>query len=219
MAICREIEPHPCLSQTPRIKPPALRPGDTSASWRRPAISSADLFEAGCNALRNRLPAIYLDSSSTATSTSPVGRAPRPRIGRDVRARRCAGHPLRPRWLRLRTTCSTSIRQRSRPTQNLRRLQRPHQPADLFLRRGGLVTFQAPWSPKTCGARGRRFRLLASRAPARRLGRDPASPGVRALVPGDAEGILYGGCLSMLVASLGTPYEIRTDGTSSFLKM
>ena len=42
--------------------------------------------------------------------------------------------------------------------------------------------------------------------------------GVRTLVPGDAEGISYGGCLSILVASLGTPYEIRTEGTILFLE-
>jgi muramoyltetrapeptide carboxypeptidase len=42
--------------------------------------------------------------------------------------------------------------------------------------------------------------------------------GARALVPGKAEGISYGGCLSILVASLGTPYEIRTDGTILFLE-
>jgi muramoyltetrapeptide carboxypeptidase len=30
---------------------------------------------------------------------------------------------------------------------------------------------------------------------------------------GTAEGKLYGGCLSMLAASLGTPYAIRTEGT------
>ncbi len=32
------------------------------------------------------------------------------------------------------------------------------------------------------------------------------------------EGILYGGCLSILVASLGTPYEIRTAGTILFIE-
>src|ERR1700704_949770 len=42
--------------------------------------------------------------------------------------------------------------------------------------------------------------------------------GARTLVPGEAEGIVYGGCLSILVASLGTPYEIRTDGTILFLE-
>ena len=38
------------------------------------------------------------------------------------------------------------------------------------------------------------------------------------LVRGAAEGILYGGCLSLLVESLGTPYEIRTAGTILFLE-
>lgn len=35
---------------------------------------------------------------------------------------------------------------------------------------------------------------------------------------GTAEGKLYGGCLSLLVASLGTPYEIHTDDTILFLE-
>lgn len=38
------------------------------------------------------------------------------------------------------------------------------------------------------------------------------------LVPGSAEGMLYGGCLSMLAASLGTPYEIHTEGTILFIE-
>jgi muramoyltetrapeptide carboxypeptidase len=42
--------------------------------------------------------------------------------------------------------------------------------------------------------------------------------GAYGLVDGTAEGILYGGCLSILVASLGTPYEIRTEGTILFLE-
>ena len=46
----------------------------------------------------------------------------------------------------------------------------------------------------------------------------PLNPGVKALIDGNAEGILYGGCLSILVASLGTPYEIKTDGTILFLE-
>ena len=41
---------------------------------------------------------------------------------------------------------------------------------------------------------------------------------VSALCDGEAEGILYGGCLSILVASLGTPYQIRTAGTILFLE-
>lgn len=45
---------------------------------------------------------------------------------------------------------------------------------------------------------------------------DPKTVG--ALVRGEAEGRLYGGCLSMLTASLGTPYEVRTDGTILFIE-
>ena len=41
---------------------------------------------------------------------------------------------------------------------------------------------------------------------------------VEPLVKGRAEGILYGGCLSLLVASLGTPYEIETEGKILFLE-
>jgi muramoyltetrapeptide carboxypeptidase len=42
--------------------------------------------------------------------------------------------------------------------------------------------------------------------------------GAKPLVTGEAEGILYGGCLSMLASSLGTPYEIRTTGTILFIE-
>ncbi len=45
-----------------------------------------------------------------------------------------------------------------------------------------------------------------------------ADSGAKGLVEGAAEGILYGGCLSILVASLGTPYEIKTAGTILFLE-
>jgi muramoyltetrapeptide carboxypeptidase len=42
--------------------------------------------------------------------------------------------------------------------------------------------------------------------------------GAKPLVQGAAEGILYGGCLSLLVAAFGTPYDIQTDGTILFLE-
>jgi muramoyltetrapeptide carboxypeptidase len=41
---------------------------------------------------------------------------------------------------------------------------------------------------------------------------------VEPLAEGSAEGMLYGGCLSLLCASLGTPYEIHTKGTILFLE-
>lgn len=42
--------------------------------------------------------------------------------------------------------------------------------------------------------------------------------GLEMLRPGAARGILYGGCLSLLVASLGTPYAARTEGKLLFLE-
>jgi muramoyltetrapeptide carboxypeptidase len=42
--------------------------------------------------------------------------------------------------------------------------------------------------------------------------------GAKPLVAGEAEGILYGGCLSLLVAALGTPQEIHTDNTVLFIE-
>ena len=42
--------------------------------------------------------------------------------------------------------------------------------------------------------------------------------GVEALRTGTAQGKLYGGCLSMLVASLGTPFEILTEDTILFIE-
>jgi muramoyltetrapeptide carboxypeptidase len=46
----------------------------------------------------------------------------------------------------------------------------------------------------------------------------PLNAGVTRLVDGETEGVLYGGCLSILVASLGTPYEVKTGGTILFLE-
>jgi len=46
----------------------------------------------------------------------------------------------------------------------------------------------------------------------------PLNDGVKALVDGEAEGVLYGGCLSILVASLGTPFDIQTEDAILFLE-
>lgn len=45
-----------------------------------------------------------------------------------------------------------------------------------------------------------------------------AESGVKSLASGSAEGTLYGGCLSMLAESLGTPYEIKTENTILFIE-
>jgi len=45
-----------------------------------------------------------------------------------------------------------------------------------------------------------------------------STDGVEVLKPGRARGRLYGGCLSMLVASLRTRFEVRTEGTILFIE-
>jgi len=50
------------------------------------------------------------------------------------------------------------------------------------------------------------------------FGYDAAEEDVTTLVPGEAEGKLYGGCLSMLAASLGTPFEVQPRDTILFLE-
>lgn len=45
-----------------------------------------------------------------------------------------------------------------------------------------------------------------------------ASEGLRVLQSGRAEGVMYGGCLSILTASLGTPFAPQTEGKLLFLE-
>lgn len=50
------------------------------------------------------------------------------------------------------------------------------------------------------------------------VGRCGSFPGLLPISEGCVTGKLYGGCLSMLAASLGTPYEISTDGVILFIE-
>src|SRR5580698_5826260 len=85
----------------------------------------------------------------------------------------------------------------------------------------GLVTFHGPMVAKDWAREGGldaaswQAALAGTAAWEVNLGADS---GVTGLVEGAAEGIHYGGCLSILVASLGTPYEIQTAGTILFIE-
>ncbi|MFY9268247.1 MAG: LD-carboxypeptidase [Candidatus Manganitrophaceae bacterium] len=43
-------------------------------------------------------------------------------------------------------------------------------------------------------------------------------PAVRTLRPGTGEGVLTGGCLTLICTTIGTPYEIETDGKVLFIE-
>ena len=82
----------------------------------------------------------------------------------------------------------------------------------------GLVTFHGPMLNIDVRPDGVDGKSWAAAMTSGRLYRREFSAGeVQTLVPGTAEGMLYGGCLSLLCASLGTPYEIETRGTVLFL--
>lgn len=83
----------------------------------------------------------------------------------------------------------------------------------------GLVTFHAPMVTKDFalpnGVDLQSWQAAVSGTSAWTVRPDS---GARPLVAGSAQGNLYGGCLSILVASLGTPFEIWTEGTILFIE-
>lgn len=86
--------------------------------------------------------------------------------------------------------------------------------------RWGWVTFQGPVVAKDIGARmaapgqASLLRTLGDPKPLGAL--QPA--GLAALHPGRAEGRLVGGCLSLIVCSLGTPYQLDTRDAILYLE-
>ncbi|MGA3316376.1 MAG: LD-carboxypeptidase [Candidatus Korobacteraceae bacterium] len=86
--------------------------------------------------------------------------------------------------------------------------------------RTGLVTFHAPMvagdfsRPGGIDVDAWSAAVSSGKPYPRTFSRDEVQP----LMEGDAEGILYGGCLSLLCVSLGTPYEIHTEGKILFLE-
>jgi len=85
----------------------------------------------------------------------------------------------------------------------------------------GLIGFHGPMVAKDFarpeGVHMKSFSFASSGQPQWTISNGD-SPSMEAIREGEAEGKLYGGCLSLLVASLGTPYEIQTDDTVLFLE-
>jgi muramoyltetrapeptide carboxypeptidase len=84
----------------------------------------------------------------------------------------------------------------------------------------GLVTFHGPMAAGDFGRQdgvdeGAWFAAVAA---GKKYQRAFSEEEVEPLARGIAEGMLYGGCLSLLCASLGTAYETRTRGTILFLE-
>jgi muramoyltetrapeptide carboxypeptidase len=83
-----------------------------------------------------------------------------------------------------------------------------------------LVTFHAPMVAGDIARPGGldEASWLAALSSGNAYHREFPAKEVEPLAEGVAKGMLYGGCLSLLCASLGTSYEIRTPGTILFIE-
>jgi len=205
-----------------RIKPPALRDGDT-VGIVAPAsnIKRADL-EAGCQALRRAgYNPVYSESilEKDLYFAGSVERRTRELSDmfarKDVRAIVCGRGGYGANYL-LNKLDPNVIRTNPKIFVGYSDLTSL---LTYFADAASLVTFHGPMAAKDWahdnGVEMASWRSALSLA-------DPwevaLGSEVAGLADGEAGGILYGGCLSLLAASLGTPYEIKTEGTILFLE-
>jgi muramoyltetrapeptide carboxypeptidase len=209
---------------SPRIKPPALQAGDTVGIVAPASNVKREDLDAGCEALRRAgYRPFYFDSILEqdlyfAGSVQRRAREMENMFTReDVRAIVCARGGYGSNYLleavdwRVIQAHPKIFVGYSDLTSLLTYL------SDAL----GIVTFHGPMVAKDWahqdGVDIPSWQAALSGTTAWEPNLGPAS-GATDLVKGSAEGILYGGCLSLLVASLGTPYEIRTEGTILFLE-
>lgn len=208
------------LSQPGRVRPQALRTGDTIGIVAPASGFRRDEFEAGCNELRRLgykpfyLPSIFeRDGYFAGTTQRRLDELHEMFARSEVKAVLCArggygcNYLLPHLDLELVRTNPKIFAGCSDITTLLTYL------CDA----AGLVTFHAPM---VAGDFARSGGFDESSWLAAVSGRDMSfsAPEVTSLARGTGEGVLYGGCLSLLCASLGTPYEIRTQGTILFLE-
>jgi muramoyltetrapeptide carboxypeptidase len=207
-----------------RIKPPALRPGDT-VGIVAPAsnIKRGDL-QAGCEGLRRAgYRPFYFDSILEqdlyfAGSAQRRAQELEEMFAREeVRAIVCARGGYGANYL-LEALDLEKIKAHPKIFVGYSDLTTL---LTYFLDAAGLVTFHGPMVAKDWLHEDG---VDLSSWQAALAGTEPWQPnlgagsGASGLAEGAGEGVLYGGCLSILVASLGTPYEIRTEGTILFLE-
>jgi muramoyltetrapeptide carboxypeptidase len=213
----------PTLS-LPRIKPPALQPGDMIGIVAPASNIKRELLEAGCDTLRRTgYKPFYFDSILEkdlyfAGSADRRARELNEMFTRDdIRAIICARGGYGANYL-LETLNLENIKAHPKIFVGYSDITSL---LTYITDSVGLVTFHGPMVTKDFAhedgvdSASWEAALNGTSAWEVNLGRES---GAKALQPGSAEGILYGGCLSMLVASLGTPYEIHTAGTILFIE-
>jgi len=206
----------------PRIKAPALQPGDTVGIVAPASNIQHDLLDAGCDMLRRLgYKPFYLDSIFDqdlyfAGSAERRARELEEMFVRDeVRAILCARGGYGSNYLLGKLNLAEIARHPKifvGYSDNTTLLTH-------FLDSTGLITFHGPMVTKDFAhADGVDLSSWEAALTGRSEWAVPSDSGMKPLVEGATDGVLYGGCLSMLVASLGTPYEIRSAGTILFLE-
>jgi muramoyltetrapeptide carboxypeptidase len=207
-----------------RIKPPALRPGDTVGIVAPASNVKRGDLEAGCEGLRRAgYRPIYSDSilDQDLYFAGSVERRARELeemfVRDDVRAIICARGGYGANYL-LEALDLEKIKAHPKIFVGYSDVTTL---LTYFADTAGLISFHGPMVAKDwlhedgVDLASWQAALSETKAWEPDLG---AGSGASGLVEGAAEGILYGGCLSILVASIGTPYEIKTAGTILFLE-
>ncbi len=208
----------------PRLKPPPLHPGDAVGIVAPGSPLKRDLLLAGCEGLRRLgYQPVYQDSILDrdlyfAGSVTRRARELEEMFERDdIRAIVCARGGYGTNYL-LQEFDLEKIRRHPKIFVGYSDVTTL---LTWFTSAAGLVTFHGPMVTKDFavpqGVHPASWNSALSAASAWELD-FPAGSEVKVLLEGEAEGTLYGGCLSMLAASLGTPYEIDTHGTILFVE-
>jgi muramoyltetrapeptide carboxypeptidase len=217
--------------EKPRIKPPALRRGDKVGIVAPASNIKRELLEGGCDGLRGLGYEPFYFESILERDLYFAGSAERRAreleemfVRDDIRAVVCARGGYGANYLL--------------PLIDLRTIAlRPKifvGYSDLttlltwFADRAGFVTFHGPMVTKDFAVDGGvdlaswQSALSGEELSGALSGKAKwaigADSGAKPLVAGEAEGTLYGGCLSLLVAAMGTPYDIHTAGTILFIE-
>jgi muramoyltetrapeptide carboxypeptidase len=211
----------PLTPPSPRVKPPALQSGDTVGIIAPASNIKREFLDAGCQALRALgYKPFYFDSildqdlyfagSAKRRVQELEGMFLRP----EVRAIVCARGGYGANYL-LEAIDLQKIKSNPKIFVGYSDITTL---LTYFVDAAGMVTFHGPMVAKDFahvdGVEVESWKAALGGESEWAIELD----GVKALAEGSAEGMLYGGCLSMLVASLGTPYEIRTDGTILFIE-
>ena len=209
-------------SQNPRIKPRALRPGDKVGIVAPASNLKRELLEAGCDGLRRAgYEPFYFESilERDLYFAGSVERRARELedmfLRDDIRAIVCARGGYGSNYLPL-TLDPTKIVEHPKILVGYSDITTL---VCCVADAANFVTFHGPMVAKDFaladGVDLDSWQNALGGAEEWKIGE---GSGAKPLLTGKAEGTLYGGCLSMLAASLGTQHEIRTAGTILFLE-